>query len=232
MSIFAGKQHPKTNNVEQTSVCPVVGQAEAYPTIRLKRTRSVFVVIWLALCLGLMTGCALTMRDQPRYEAFEQSTFFDDNASARPPVEDTVARGQLHADAHLYTGQWNNEFAPTFPFTVTQTTLERGRERYEIFCSPCHGLMGDGQGTVVEYGLRAPPSFHDPELRAEPAGYYFDLITRGTRVMPSYAARIQPEDRWAIIAYIRALQLSQDADLSQVPPDEVPNLDQTDVMTR
>jgi mono/diheme cytochrome c family protein len=232
MSIFDSRQHLKTTNVEQTSVCPAVGQAEAYPTTQLKHTRSIFIVIWLALCLGLVTGCALTMRDQPRYEAFEQSTFFEDNASARPQVEDTVARGQLRADAHLYTGQLNNDFAPTFPFTVTQATLERGRERYNIFCSPCHGLAGDGHGTVVEYGFKMPPSFHDPELRAEPAGYYFDLITRGTRVMPSYAARIQPEDRWAIVAYIRALQLSQSADLSQVPPDEVPNLDQTEVITK
>jgi mono/diheme cytochrome c family protein len=127
-------------------------------------------------------------------------------------------------DAHLYTGQVNGEFAQRFPFTVTLETLERGRERYDIFCSPCHGLVGDGQGIIVEYGLRAPPSFHTPELREEAPGYYFDLITRGTRVMPSYASRIRPEDRWAIVAYIRALQLSQNAGLSDVPPQEAPNL--------
>ena len=180
--------------------------------------------IWLILCL-LLTGCALTMRDQPRYESFEKSAFFEDGSSARPRVADTVARGQLQLDEYLYTGQVNGDFAPTFPFTVTLAVLERGQEQYNIFCSPCHGLAGDGQGIIVEYGLREPPSFHDPELRSEPPGYYFDLITRGTRVMPSYASRIRPEDRWAIIAYIHALQLSQNADLSDVPPEEVPNLE-------
>lgn len=191
----------------------------------------IFKLSWLILCLGLVTGCALTMRDQPRYEAFEESTFFEDNLSARPPIEDTVARDQLKLDAHLYGGQLNDDFAPTFPFTVTMQILERGRERYDIFCSPCHGYLGDGQGLIVEYGMRQPTSFHDPELRAEPPGYYFDLITHGTRVMPSYASRISPEDRWTIVAYIRALQLSQDADLSEIPPDDLPQLDRTDVIT-
>jgi len=188
-------------------------------------------VMWLVAGLSLVAGCDLTMRDQPRYDSFEKSSFFEDNSSARPPVADTVARGRLRTDEHLYSGRVNNRFAPTFPFTVTLAVLERGRERYDIFCSPCHGLAGDGQGIIVDYGLREPPSFHDPELKDEPPGYYFDLISRGTRVMPSYAARIRPEDRWAIVAYIRALQLSQNADLSQVPPQEIPNLDQTDVIS-
>jgi mono/diheme cytochrome c family protein len=188
----------------------------------LQEPNTILKIAWLIICLTVATGCNLDMRHQPRYEAFEESTFFEDNLSARPQVLDTVARGQLRADAHLYTGQVNGEFAQTFPFTVTLETLERGQERYDIFCSPCHGLVGDGQGIIVEYGLRAPPSFHTPELREEAPGYYFDLITRGTRVMPSYASRIRPEDRWAIIAYIRALQLSQNADVSDVPPEEVP----------
>lgn len=187
---------------------------------------------WIMISLSLATGCALDMRDQPRYEPLEKSVFFADNSSARPLVADTVARGQLQIDDHLYTGRVNNEFAQTFPFTVTLEVLERGQERYNIFCSPCHGYVGDGQGIIVEYGLRAPTSFHDPELREEPPGYYFDLISRGTRVMPSYAARIRPEDRWAIIAYIRALQLSQNADRSDVSPEELLNLDQTDVITK
>jgi hypothetical protein len=178
----------------------------------------------LLLYAGLLTGCALTMSDQPRYDPFEQSRFFEDNASARPHVPNTIARGQLQLDEHLYTGRINGEFAQTFPFTVTLEVLGRGQERYNIFCVPCHGQVGDGQGIMVEYGLRAPPSFHDPELRAEPSGYYFDLITNGTRVMPSYAWRIKAEDRWAIVAYIRALQLSQNADISDVPAEEVPNL--------
>jgi mono/diheme cytochrome c family protein len=180
---------------------------------------------WLILCLSLTTGCDLDMREQPRYEAFEASAFFADGSSARAAVPNTVARSQLAADDHLTTGRLNGQFAETFPFPVTMEVLERGQEQYDVFCSPCHGYVGDGQGVVVEYGLRRPPSFHDPELRDEPAGYYFDLITNGTRVMPRYGPRILPEDRWAIIAYIRALQLSQNADVSTVPPQEVPNLE-------
>jgi hypothetical protein len=185
--------------------------------------------IWLVgllIALILLTGCTLTMRDQPRYDTFEPGPFFADNLSARPSVPDTVARDEVYLNSHLYTGlaKRSNDFAPTFPFTITQEVLERGQERYEIFCTPCHGSVGDGQGLVVEYGLRQPPSFHSEELRQRPPGYYFDIISRGTRVMPSYAARIRPQDRWAIIAYIRALQLSQNAPVELVPPDEVPNL--------
>jgi hypothetical protein len=188
-------------------------------------------LLGLLFCLSVTAGCALTMRDQPRYEPFEASAFFADNASARPRVEDTVARGQPRLDDHLYTGRMNDDFAPTFPFTVTVNVLERGHERYDIFCSPCHGLVGDGQGIITEYGMRTPTSFHDPALRDEPPGYYFDIITNGTRVMPSYASRIPPADRWAIIAYIRALQLSQNVDASQMPPDELPQLDQSETIT-
>lgn len=189
-------------------------------------------IAWLVIGLSLLAGCALDMRAQPRYESFERSAFFEDNSSARPPVAGSVARGQLRLDKHLYAGQGEQEFAPTFPFTITLAVLERGQERYNIFCSPCHGLLGGGRGIIVDYGLREPPSFHTPELRREPPGYYFDLISRGTRVMPRYASRIAPQDRWAIVAYIRALQLSQNADLSLVPPDEIPNLNQTEEITK
>jgi hypothetical protein len=185
----------------------------------------------LLLCLALLTGCALDLHDQPRYESFEKSTFFGDSQSARPRIPDTVAHDRLRVDPILYAGQFNNDFAPTFPFTVTLEVLERGQDRFDIFCAPCHGRLGDGQGIMAEYDLDVP-TFHTPELRQEPPGYYFDIITRGTRVMPSYASRISPADRWAIIAYIRALQLSQNADLSNVPPQEVPNLDNTEVITR
>jgi mono/diheme cytochrome c family protein len=178
----------------------------------------------LLFCLGILAGCALSMHDQPRYEPLEESTFFADGASARPRVADTVARGQLRLDEHLYSGRVNGDFAETFPFTVTVDTLERGQERYNIFCVPCHSLVGDGQGIMTEYGMREPTSFHDPELRDEPPGYYFTLITNGTRVMPSYA-RIPPEDRWAIVAYIRALQLSQNADTEQLSPDDLSELE-------
>jgi hypothetical protein len=196
------------------------------------KSATIIKIACLLFCLTAVTGCALNLRNQPRYEAFEESTFFEDNSSARSIVADTVARGQLQLDEHLYSGQMNGEFAQTCPFTVTLEVLERGQERYNIFCSPCHGLAGDGQGIIVDYGLREPPSFHTPELRDDPPGYYFDLISRGTRVMPSYASRIRSEDRWAIVAYIRALQLSQNADSSQVPAQEIPALDQTEEITR
>jgi mono/diheme cytochrome c family protein len=191
----------------------------------------VYPLFGLLVALGLLAGCALTMRDQPRLDPFDPSGFFADGSSARPRVADTMARGQLHLDERLTTGQVNGEWAHSFPFTVTMAVLARGHERYEIFCAPCHGLVGDGRGIVTEYGLEPPPSLHDPELRDDPAGYYFAIITDGTRVMPSYAARIAPADRWAIIAYIRALQLSQHADASQVPPDARPALDQTEPIT-
>jgi len=188
-------------------------------------------ISWLVICLSLVAGCALDMRDQPRYEPLEKSAFLGDNLSARPRVADTVARSQP-IDTHLNTGQFNGDFAPTFPFTVTLEVLRRGQERYDIFCTPCHGWLGDGQGIVVEYGLKAPPSFHSQDLREEPPGFYFDIISRGTRIMPGYASRISPADRWAIIAYIRALQLSQNSDVAQVPAQEVPNLDQTEEITQ
>jgi mono/diheme cytochrome c family protein len=164
------------------------------------------------------------MANQPRYETFEESAFFADRASARSQVPGTIARGQLRLDDHLYTGQIAGDFVQNFPFPVTGEVLARGQEQYNIFCTPCHGLAGDGQGIMIEYGMRQPDSFHSAELRERPAGYYFDLISRGTRVMPSYASRIKVEDRWAIVAYIRALQLSQQTDLSRVPAEEVPNL--------
>jgi hypothetical protein len=197
-----------------------------FPKVRL------FGSLTLFFLLSLLAGCTLDMRDQPRVDPFEESNFFADGASARPPVPGTVARGQLRVDEHLHTGRVDGRFANAFPYTVTLPILERGQERYDIFCSPCHGRVGDGQGIVTEYGMRVPTSFHDPELRDQPPGYYFVLITDGTRVMPSYATRIPPADRWAIVAYIRALQLSQHADTSSVPSAELPELDQTDIITK
>jgi hypothetical protein len=187
------------------------------------RVRSLGLFMLLGIGLGL-TACAFDMRNQPRVDALEASTFFADGAARRSTVADTVARGELQLDEHLYTGRVNGAFATSFPFTVTLSVLERGQDRYEIFCTPCHGALGDGQGVITNYGLEAPTSFHDPGLRDEPEGYYFNLITNGTRVMPSYAGRIAPADRWAVIAYIRALQLSQNADVNQLSPEDLAEL--------
>jgi mono/diheme cytochrome c family protein len=200
-------------------------------TNRLHNLKVAIKISGLVICLALAAGCAPDMSDQPRYETFEKSALTGSPLSARPRIADTVDRSQPELDRHLTGGQINGELAPTFPFTVTLQVLQRGQERYNIFCTPCHGRLGDGQGLVVAYGLEAPPSFHTPELRNERPGFYFDVISRGTRQMPAYASRIPPADRWAIIAYIRALQLSQNADLSNVPPPEMPNLDNTEVIT-
>ncbi|MEZ4618499.1 MAG: cytochrome c [Caldilineaceae bacterium] len=188
-------------------------------------------IFLLFAALTLLTACRLEMREQPRYEPFEQSSFFANGAVMRQPVADTVARGQLHEDELLYTGRVNGQIAESFPFTPTVAIIERGQERFNIFCSPCHGLTGDGKGVITQYGMREPRSFHDPDLRAEAPGYYFNIITNGTRIMPSYAARIPAEDRWAIIAYIEALQLSQNVDPAQLAPDELPQLESSMVIT-
>lgn len=165
------------------------------------------------------------MHDQPRYDAFEGSSFFSDGRSVRPSIEGTIARGHLNEDKHLHTGRIGTELAATYPFAVDRTVLERGRQRYSIFCTPCHGEAGFGNGMIVERGFRRPPSLHEQRLRDAPPGYIFDVITNGFGVMYDYADRIEPHDRWAIAAYIEALQLSQYADLNDAPADWRTRLD-------
>lgn len=174
-----------------------------------------------AIFLGLwLTGCQQQMAEQPRYDPLEPSEFFDDQRSARPLVEGTVARGHLREDEHLYRGTVNGKPAETFPFAVDKQVLLRGRERYDVFCAPCHDRVGTGQGMIVRRGYRAPASFHIDRLRQTEAGDFFEHITKGFGVMPDYAQQIAPADRWAIVAYIRALQLSQHARLSDLPEAE------------
>jgi len=160
------------------------------------------------------------MHDQPKYIPLRQSTFFADQRSARPLIAGTVARGQLREDTLLYTGKVGNADATLFPFRIDEVVLQRGRERYDIYCSPCHSRTGDGDGMVVRRGYRRPPSYHDERLRNAPVGHYFDVITNGFGAMPDYAAQIKVEDRWAITAYIRALQLSGHATLGDVPENQ------------
>jgi Cytochrome C oxidase, cbb3-type, subunit III len=170
--------------------------------------------------LLLLAGCRQDMHDQPRFKPLAKSDFYADLRSSRPLVEGTVARGQLHEDAYLYTGMIGNSATPGdyMPFPVTRQVLARGRERFNIYCSPCHSRLGDGQGMVPSRGFaKMPPSFHIPRLQKAPLGYFFDVITHGFGIMPDYAAQIQPEDRWAIVAYIRALQLSQNAPSTAIP---------------
>jgi mono/diheme cytochrome c family protein len=176
------------------------------------------VIVFVAL--SFLTACRQDMHDQPKYIPLRESTFFGDDRSARVPVEGTVARGELHDDTLLYTGKVNGADAVVFPFAVDATVMARGQERFNIYCSPCHGRTGDGDGMVVRRGYRRPPSYHDERLRDAPVGHFFDVITNGFGAMPDYAAQIRPEDRWAIAAYIRALQLSGHATINDVPADQ------------
>ena len=165
-------------------------------------------------------GCRQDMHDQPKYIPLRESAFFSDSRSARPIVEGTVARGHLHDDELTYTGKMDGKDAAVFPMAIDARVMARGRERFDIYCSPCHGRTGQGDGMVVRRGYRHPPSFHQDRLRDAPVGHFFDVITNGFGAMPDYAAQIRAEDRWAIIAYVRALQLSEHATLADVPASE------------
>jgi mono/diheme cytochrome c family protein len=181
--------------------------------------RAIVVVACLALA-----GCTDYMIDQHKYETYEPSPLFKNGTSARAPVPGTVARGQLNNDPARFTGKLDGKDVEEFPEAVTRAMLERGRQRYQIFCTPCHGGVGDGDGVIVRRGFSKPPSFHEDRLRKEPPGHFFSVITHGHGAMTSYAARIAPVDRWAIAAYVRALQVSQHAtvdDLKAIKePDE------------
>ena len=159
------------------------------------------------------------MHDTPRYEALEESDFFADKRAMRPIPEGTVARGNLRDDDVFYTGKSNGEIVQALPAQVTldKALLDRGQQRFNIYCAPCHSELGDGNGTVVQRGYKRPASYHEPRLRTVPIGYFYDVITNGFGQMPDYSAQVAPADRWAIAAYIRALQLSQAATVEDVP---------------
>ena len=180
----------------------------------------------LAAAAMLFSGCRLDMHVQPKYLPYEPTTFFDDGRSERPPVPGTVARGHLHLDELLYTGKENGVVSNRFPFPMTHEDLERGRQRYNIYCTPCHDYTGSGRGMIVQRGFPTPPSYHIDRLRQAPVGHFFDVITNGDGSMYSYASRIEPEDRWRIAAYIRVLQLSQHATIQDVPDSERQKLTQ------
>lgn len=163
------------------------------------------------------SGCRRDMQVQPRYNPYDASTFFGDSRSARPLVPGTIARGQLHLDELLYTGKVDGREADVFPFPITRADLDRGRVRFNIYCSPCHDVTGSGRGMIVLRGFPPPPSLHLDRLRQAPAGHFFDVMTNGIGVMYSYSSRVSPEDRWRIAAYIRALQLSRQATFDDVP---------------
>ena len=179
---------------------------------------NLFGVAVTITAVTLTTACRLDMHVQPRQNPLSYSDFYADHRSARPPVEGTVARGQLNADTYFYTGKIGNNPGDVMPFPVTKEVLERGRERYDIYCAPCHSRIGDGNGFIPSRGFaRKPPSYHIQRLQKAPLGYFFDVMTNGFGIMPDYASQITPQDRWNIVAYIRALQLSQNATTADVP---------------
>lgn len=168
-------------------------------------------------------GCRQDMHDQPRFKPLSKNDFYSDGRSARTPVEDTVARGQLHDDVYFYTGKVGNNPGDFLPFPVTEKDLARGRERFNIYCAPCHSRVGDGNGMIAQRGLKHPPSFHDERLRKAPMGYFFDVMSNGFGAMQDYSAQIPAEDRWRIVAYIRALQLSQHATAADAAGQKIPS---------
>ena len=171
----------------------------------------------LTAAMILLAGCRQDMHDQPRYKPLAATDFFGDGRSARPEVEGTVARGHLRIDSARYTGKVGGQDVDVFPFPITRADLYRGQERFNIYCSPCHSRVGDGNGMIVRRGFRQAASYHTEKLIKAPVGHFFDVMTNGFGAMPSYASRIEPDDRWRIAAYVRVLQFSQNASLGDVP---------------
>jgi hypothetical protein len=180
------------------------------------------------LLLVAAAACRQDMQDQPKYKNLRGSAFFEDGRSARPVVAGTVPRGRPYGDTVFRTGKQNGQPVAALPVPLTRELLDRGRDRYRIFCTPCHGLTGDGRGIVVQRGYRQPPAYNIDRLRAAPVGYFYDVQTNGFGAMMDYSAQIPPADRWAIAAYVRVLQVSQGATLADVPPAERPALDSPD----
>jgi hypothetical protein len=189
---------------------------------RKTQARDFLALGLLLTAITLLSACRIDMHVQPRQNPLSRSDFFSDQRSERPAVEGTVARGQLRDDTYFYTGKIGNSPGDYMPFKVTKEVLERGRERYNIFCAPCHSRVGDGNGFIPSRGFaRKPPSYHIPRLQKAPLGYFYDVITNGFGIMPDYASQIPPQDRWNIVAYVRALQLSQNATQADVPQGQV-----------
>jgi hypothetical protein len=172
-----------------------------------------------------LAGCRLDMHIQPKYLPYEPTTFFSDGRSERQPVPGTVARGQLHLDDLLFTGMENGAEADRFPFPISRADLDRGRERYNVYCTPCHDYSGTGNGMIVQRGFPHPPSFHIDRLRQAPVGHFYGVMTNGFGRMYSYSDRLDTGDRWRVAAYIRVLQLSRNATVQDVPDANRADLD-------
>jgi hypothetical protein len=198
------------------------GAAQFYRRHPYRRQRRAFAILLAAVATS--AACRQDMHDQPRYRPLADSSFFADKRASRPLVPGTIARGHLRTDTRYFAGREGAAFVTELPVKLTRDLLLRGQDRYDIFCSPCHGRAGDGEGMVVQRGFRHPPSFHQERLYNQPVGHYYDVIANGFGAMASYASRIPVGDRWAIVAYIRVLQLSQNATIDDVPAAERPAL--------
>jgi mono/diheme cytochrome c family protein len=186
--------------------------------------RLVLTGVALAMLVSL-TACQQKMANQPRYDPLEASDFFEDGMASRPRIEGTVARGDLADTPFMATGKINGQVVDGYPFAVTADVIDRGQTRYDVFCAQCHGRVGDGNGMIPARGFRRPPSFHTEPLRNQKTGHFFDVMTNGFGAMPPYGTMISSRDRWAIVAYIRALQLSQHATVADVPAADRAKLD-------
>lgn len=176
----------------------------------------VFLLVAWACAALISSGCHLDMYDQPKFKPLSGSSFYPDSTSSRLLIEGTVARGHVRLDDLLYTGKINGVPANVFPFPVTLEVLKHGQDRFNTFCSPCHGRLGDGRGMIVQRGFPEPPLLLADSIAANPAGFYFDVISNGFGRMYSYAPSVPVRDRWTIIAYIRALQLSQKVPVAEL----------------
>ncbi len=184
----------------------------------------VVTTVIVAAALLLLVSCREDMHNQPKFIPLRENTFYADGRSARAPVEGTIARGQLEDDPLLYTGKVNGQEADQFPFAITEKDLARGRERFNIYCAPCHSQLGDGNGMIAQRGFKNPPSYYEPRLMKSPVGHFFNVMTNGWGAMGDYSAQVPVADRWRIAAYIRALQLSRSAKSGDVPGRQVARL--------
>lgn len=186
----------------------------------LQSSHKALLAFALASAGVLASGCRQDMHDQPKYKVNGWSDFFPDHRNNRPQVPNTVARGRLYEDDLLYRGRVDGKLAEVYPMPITQAVLERGRQRYAIFCQPCHSPEGDGNGIAVQRGMKRPPSYHIERLQKSPPGYIYDVITNGFGSMYDYKERIGVDDRWAIVAYVQTLQSSQNTSFDQLSPVE------------
>jgi mono/diheme cytochrome c family protein len=187
----------------------------------------VFVAAWLTASIFVLAGCdMLDMYDQKRFKTYGRTEFFADKRQSRTLIEGTVARGELRENEHLFAGTVNGKLADTFPFNLKKEDLMRGKERFNIYCAPCHAETGQGNGMIVQRGYRKPPNFHSDVYREKPVGHFFQVISNGFGVMPSYAAQVDVKDRWLIAAYLKALQLSQNVPAKDLSETDRQKLDQ------